>query len=244
MKRSILVGLWVASVVLVIRPSGKASGDPPLLLRNYQFLTNFSTLHQTGGFAGVDYWMPITGGFGLVTGYDFKFPPPQLVPIAQFIDVDAVAAPSDSRLSDSDRRCAQSVGTRWDVRLVGSASSALRGRRRPGRTDARSGPTLRPVDAPLRRTTPDVATSLTTRSMQSPCRHRSPISTPIAEWTEAIFGFRRRTLAKLIQPFLVCRATPTVTAASMASTFSFGSTSSELISAAHPPRPFPSRQPA
>jgi hypothetical protein len=66
-------------------------------LRNYSFIPSRSTLHVTGGFAGVDWDLAIKGDFGVVTGVEQGFscmaigcPPPPLFPFAKFVDVDAI----------------------------------------------------------------------------------------------------------------------------------------------------------
>ena len=94
--------------------SAPASADPPLLLRDYRFITDKSTVEVTGGFAGVDWQFNILGRFGLVTGYNEETGGPtanvpSLVPYAAFTDVNAIlfdprrASPMPSPGWDLDR---------------------------------------------------------------------------------------------------------------------------------------------
>lgn len=62
----------------------------PLILREYQFLPQSSTLHVEGGFAYVDIDLEVSGNFGLATGIESHST--QLEPFAQFVFVDAVAS--------------------------------------------------------------------------------------------------------------------------------------------------------
>ncbi|TWU30199.1 hypothetical protein [Bythopirellula polymerisocia] len=66
--------------------------DPPDLLRSYRFVPRLSTLHQTGGFAGFDFRLPIFGDYDFITGYrGGEGPIPSLDPYAQFANVAAQA---------------------------------------------------------------------------------------------------------------------------------------------------------
>jgi hypothetical protein len=75
-----------------------AAASHPDILRNYRFIPSHSTVHVSGGFAGVDWDLQIAGKFGLVTGYQEGYsclaigcpPPPTHLPYAQFVDVDAI----------------------------------------------------------------------------------------------------------------------------------------------------------
>jgi len=82
--------LTALGLILLLQYCSTALGQPPLVLRDYKFVPSESTLFQTGGFAGVDFALPISGTFGLVTGYEVNFP--LLEPTAWFRDVEAVAA--------------------------------------------------------------------------------------------------------------------------------------------------------
>jgi hypothetical protein len=84
--RRVAVGL-----VLVAIAASQAVAQPPDILRNFRFIPSRSTVHVTGGFAGVDWDLHIAGKYGLVTGYrqDPESPLPVLSPYAQFVDVDA-----------------------------------------------------------------------------------------------------------------------------------------------------------
>jgi hypothetical protein len=74
--------------------STAASADPPLLLRDYRFITDKSTVEVTGGFAGVDWPLNILGAFGLATGYNYVSSGPTdhaaLEPFAEFTEVKAI----------------------------------------------------------------------------------------------------------------------------------------------------------
>ena len=88
----VLLGLQAAFVGWTQSP---ALADPPDILRDYRFVTNKSTVEVTGGLAGIDWPLQISGRFGLVTGYDYSTDGPtahipSLVPFAQFTDVDAI----------------------------------------------------------------------------------------------------------------------------------------------------------
>jgi len=72
-----------------------AIADPPLLLRDYRFITDKSTVDVTGGFAGVDWQFNVLGRSGLITGYNEETGgptahAPSLVPYAAFTDVNAI----------------------------------------------------------------------------------------------------------------------------------------------------------
>jgi Dockerin type I domain len=73
----------------------QAIADPPLLLRDYRFITDKSTVDITGGLAGVNWQFNVLGRFGLVTGYNEETGgptahAPSLVPYAAFTDVNAI----------------------------------------------------------------------------------------------------------------------------------------------------------
>ncbi len=73
----------------------QAIADPPLLLRDYRFITDKSTVGVTGGLEGVNWQFNILGRFGLVTGYNEESGgpttnAPSLVPYAAFTDVKAI----------------------------------------------------------------------------------------------------------------------------------------------------------
>jgi hypothetical protein len=68
------------------------------ILRNYSFIPSRSTLHVTGGLAGVDWDLSIRGKFGVVTGVEsgvtcaaIGCPPPPRFPFARFVNVEATA---------------------------------------------------------------------------------------------------------------------------------------------------------
>jgi hypothetical protein len=87
---------------LLIAPYAAAS-DPLVrpdlrILRNYRFIPSRSTLHVTGGFAGVNWELAVKGDFGVVTGFEsgvvcaaIGCPPTLFFPFAKFVDVDATA---------------------------------------------------------------------------------------------------------------------------------------------------------
>jgi hypothetical protein len=89
-------------IALLVAPPA-AAADPLVrldfrILRNYRFIPSRSTLHVTGGFAGVDWELAVAGKFGVVTGFESGItcaaigcPLPPYFPFAQFVDVDATA---------------------------------------------------------------------------------------------------------------------------------------------------------
>jgi hypothetical protein len=92
MKAGRLVACVVALCLASSRSNG-ARGDPPDLLRSYQFLPGHSTLSQTGGIAGIDVRFAVHGTFDLVTGWEYRpDPPPKSIhAFARFENVDAWA---------------------------------------------------------------------------------------------------------------------------------------------------------
>jgi Dockerin type I domain/PEP-CTERM motif len=93
--------------------SAQASADPPLVLREYRFISDKSTVEVTGGFAGVDWPFNILGTFGLAKGYNYITSGPtdhaMLEPFAEFTNVKAIlfdprrASPMPSPGSDLDK---------------------------------------------------------------------------------------------------------------------------------------------
>ena len=73
---------------------GRASAQPPDILRDYRFVPSHSDVHVSGGSPGYNMDLTIAGKFGLVTGYDYGSSPtahiPTLVPYAKFVDVHAI----------------------------------------------------------------------------------------------------------------------------------------------------------
>jgi hypothetical protein len=71
-----------------------AAAEPPDIIRSLRVIPSRSTLHQTGGFAGIDLEYTLSGTFDLVTGYEpspLAVFPPVYVPFAQFENVDVRA---------------------------------------------------------------------------------------------------------------------------------------------------------
>jgi hypothetical protein len=68
MKRFILTGLALAFVAIgfATRPAG--AQDPSTVLNHYRVLPRFSTVHQTGGFAGFDWQYRLLGEYDLARG--------------------------------------------------------------------------------------------------------------------------------------------------------------------------------
>jgi hypothetical protein len=101
--------VFVQSAAIVLAASfaaSDASASHPDVLRHYSFIPSRSTLEVTGGFAGLELTFFPHGDFGLVTGYRSEdsclaigvCPPPDHIPYAQFVDVEAWLVP-DSPLT-------------------------------------------------------------------------------------------------------------------------------------------------
>jgi hypothetical protein len=72
----------------------QAVADPPVVLRDYRFISSETTVHVTGGPSDYNLNLTIAGEFGLVTGYNEEPTPdadvPSLVPYAQFVNVHGI----------------------------------------------------------------------------------------------------------------------------------------------------------
>jgi hypothetical protein len=90
MQRYSSFGRAVKMLALAAILSQSAAAAPDIL-RDYRFIPSHSSVHVTGGFAGVDWDLAIAGRFGLVTGYENSDSPlPVLRPYARFVDVNAI----------------------------------------------------------------------------------------------------------------------------------------------------------
>ena len=81
------------SAMILLSLGAQAQAIPPIILHEFKFDANASTLGVTGGFAGINDTYGIDGSLGLAIGYDQVFDGPgqiSLVPFAMFTEVDAV----------------------------------------------------------------------------------------------------------------------------------------------------------
>lgn len=69
-----------------------ALADPPDILRSYEFLPRLSTLHQTGGIAGLYFEFPVFGTYDFVTGFRYETDPASIARYAKFENVEAYGA--------------------------------------------------------------------------------------------------------------------------------------------------------
>lgn len=92
--KSFAVFASLAVPVIFAALPGKASAQPPDILRDYRFVPSHSDVHVSGGSPGYNMDLSIAGKFGLVTGYDYGPSPaahiPMLTPFAKFVDVHAI----------------------------------------------------------------------------------------------------------------------------------------------------------
>ncbi len=80
------------SAFVALAVTAPAQAIPPIILHEFTFDTDASTLGVTGGFAGIDEVHGIDGTLGLAIGYDQIFNGPgdiSLVPFVSFAQVDA-----------------------------------------------------------------------------------------------------------------------------------------------------------
>ncbi|XAM01176.1 PEP-CTERM sorting domain-containing protein [Phycisphaeraceae bacterium D3-23] len=93
--------VFLAALCLALAPPAAAAQQAfgPILLSEYEFSPKESTLHVTGGFAGVDQTYHVSGGFTFASGLNYTYIVEpggtigriSLVPYADFHTVDAVA---------------------------------------------------------------------------------------------------------------------------------------------------------
>lgn len=98
---------WVGAVAAAcaVGVSSSAYGVQafgPILLTDYEFVPDASSLHLTGGFAGFDETFQIVGGFSFASGLDYTYERNDdgqivigLAPFADFFEVDAVAVSNE-----------------------------------------------------------------------------------------------------------------------------------------------------
>ena len=68
MRRNVLAWLLLTLTICGLVVSTSRAEDPPEILDHYRLLPRFSTLHQSGGFAGVDWRYRLIGGYDLRHG--------------------------------------------------------------------------------------------------------------------------------------------------------------------------------
>jgi hypothetical protein len=81
------VKLVGAVYIIVASSAGYCDADPPDVLQSFRFIPARSTVHVTGGFAGLDWPLHVRGTFDFVTGFD-QPSVLTLVPYAKFENVE------------------------------------------------------------------------------------------------------------------------------------------------------------